>query len=410
MKFSLSKLSIVISLFTLSACALDITPPKHSSYNPPKSTAGLIAETQTEPPKGSIPANAPIIKVGLLLPLSGESANVGNAMLDAATMALSDSYLATPAERIRARIVLIPKDTGNTPASSAVAAQQAIDEGVKFIIGPLFSQSVTSIMPLVSKHNIPVLSFSNNKAIAGNGAFAFGFLPEQQVDRISEYAYLHNYQRIAMLVPNDAFGQKIRDALVESYKEKGGVITPVELYAPSPANINAAVARLTAANTNAPEDRRFQAIYIADSASQMRHIIPALKQNNVPLGQIKLLGTGLWDDPDIAKMPEMQGAWFPSSPPSPYKVFERRFKATYGQDPIRLTSLAYDAVTLVATLAMSTDGSGITPDMLTKPEGFIGPANSLYRLNPSGESERKLSIMEVTPDGFKVIDPASLHF
>jgi ABC-type branched-subunit amino acid transport system substrate-binding protein len=348
--------------------------------------------------------------VALLLPLSGDSATVGNAMLAAATMAVSDSYLTAAPDQIQSQIILLPKDTGNTPAESARVVQQAIDQGATFIVGPLFSQSVNIVAPMATEHHIGMLTFSNNKAVAKQGVYTFGFLPEQQVARMAEYAYLHNFQRVTLLAPNDSYGEKVKEALVEAYGQKGGTVAPVELYAPSPANIDAAVSRMTAAYNNNTEDRKFQAIFIADGGNQLKNLIASMRKNHVDFKKIKLFGTGLWDDPEITKIPELQGAWFPSSPPEPYEIFEKRFMATYGYKPVRLASLAYDAMTLIAHLDMATLGTGLTDAALTSPAGFVGPANGLMRLMPDGTSERKLAIMEVTPNGFKVIDPALKNF
>lgn len=371
--------------------------------------APVVAAPQEEPVKGAIPPGTPQVKVALLVPLSGDSVAVGNAMLDAATMALSDSYLTKPSDQIHAQIVLLPKDTGSTPAEAAKAAQLAVDQGANFIIGPLFSQAVTSVVPIAKAHNINLLTFSNTKAVAAEGTYLFGFLPEQQVKRIAEYAYLHNYQRVAVLAPNDSYGQKVKEALMDAYRQKGGIVAPAELYAPSPANINAAVSRMATAYTNMSEDRRFQAIFVADGGYQLKNIIDALKRNHIDPAKVKLLGTGLWDDPEIAKMSEMQGAWFPSAAPQPYQIFERHFVATYGYKPVRLASLAYDAVTLTAQLTMNSP-AGLTSGALTDPHGYDSPANGLFRLNPDGTSDRQLAIMEVTPTGFKVIDPALKNF
>ncbi|MDE3060149.1 MAG: penicillin-binding protein activator, partial [Pseudomonadota bacterium] len=325
-------------------------------------------------------------------------------------MALSDSYLTAPPDKIKSKIILLPRDTGNTPADSAKVAQSAIDQGAGFIIGPLFSQSVNVVAPIAHDHHVTMLTFSNNGAVAGNGVFLFGFMPEQQVARVADYAYLHNYQRVALLAPNDAYGEKVKESLATAYAQKGGAVAPMELYAPSPANIDAAVARLMGAYNNNSEDRKFQALFIADGGNQLRNIVAALKKNHFDFKKLKLLGTGLWDDPEIARIPELEGAWFPSSPPEPYEIFEKRFVATYGYKPVRLASLAYDAVTLTASLTM--DSSAAAPDVaaMTNPAGFVGPANGLYRLNSDGTSERKLVIMEVTPNGFKVIDPALKNF
>ena len=376
----------------------------------PSSQAPLTVESPATAPKGMIPSDTPTVKVALLLPLSGDSIAVGNSMMDAATMAVSDTYLTAPSESIHARIILIPKDTGQTAADTKVSVKQAIEQGATFIIGPLFGQSVTAVTPIVKERNIQMLSFSNTSAVAQDGIYTFGFLPEQQVARISEYAYLHNLQRIALLAPNDPYGEKIKAKLTESYSQKGGTISPAELYAPSATNIDAAVSRLSQAYNNMGDDRRFQAIFIAEGGVQLKNIINSLKKSKIDLTKVKLLGTGQWDNPEVAAIPEMQGAWFPAAPPGPSQIFEKRFVSAYGYKPVRLASLAYDAVTLVASLTMASPGTGITKEALTNPAGFVGPANSLYRLNADGTSQRQLGIMEVTNGGFKVIDPALKHF
>jgi ABC-type branched-subunit amino acid transport system substrate-binding protein len=401
-------LFIFSSLLALAACVPSAPTNQNKVQRDIAPAEPIIEKPAEDLSRGAIPADARSIKVALLIPLSGEAAPIGNAMFDAATLALYDSYLNVPSDQIRAQLILIPKDTGVTTAETVKAAKQVVEQGASFVIGPLFSQSVTAIKPVLKDKNITMVSFSNNKAVASPNSYTFGFLPEQQVERIAEYAYLSNLQRVALLAPNDAYGEKVRDSLSEIYLKKGGQVTSAELYAPSQNNIDAAVARIAGAYNNSPEDRRFQAMFIADSGNQIRNILKAIHKNNLNLKKIKLLGTGLWDDEGLAKIPDMHGAWFPSSPPEMFNNFQNRFAATYGYKPVRLAGLAYDAVTIAAQIAMS--GNGINTGALTDPKGFNTPADGLVRLLPSGISDRKLAIMEITPQGFRVIDPAQKNF
>lgn len=395
-------------LFIISACVPAPSPKAQAARKTEPSPPLISQELQPDLSIGAIAPGTPAIKVALLVPLSGESAPVGNAMFDAATLALYDSYLTVPSDQIRTQLTIIPKDTGINVTETKKATEKAIEEGATFVIGPLFSQSVTAIKPMLQEKNIPMLSFSNNKSVASPNAYTFGFLPEQQVERIAEYAYLNKFQRVALLAPNDAYGEKVRDTLSESYIKKGGVLTSTELYAPSYANIDAAVSRIAGAYNNAPEERRFQAIFIADGGAQIHNIIKALHKNNINLQKIKLIGAGIWDDKEFSRIPELQGSWFPGSPPELYDIFAKRFTTTYGYKPIRLAALAYDAVTIVAKLAM--DGKGIDASELADPKGFNTPAGGLVRLTRDGVSDRKLAVMEITPDGFKVVDPAPKTF
>lgn len=408
----MTKPSFLACVF-LCLLATGCAAPKARQEGRPATTAKPAPVVEDAPDvtrMGDIPPLAPKIKIALLLPMSGESAAVGNAMFDAATMALYDTYMLSPSPQIRNQIILIPKDSGNTPGESARAAKSAIEQGATFIIGPLFSQSVVQVEPIAKASNITMLTFSNNKSVAKPNVFTFGFLPEQQIARMAEHAFLSKYNRIAVLAPNDAYGEKIKDTLTEVYSQKGGAVSAGELYAPSPANIDAAVSRIISGYNSVPEERRFQAIFIADGGYQLKNIIKSLGKTNINLKKIKLLGTGLWDDPEVAKIPELEGAWFVSSPPEPYRIFENRFMATYGYKPVRLASLAYDAVTLAATLGLSSPSGDINVAAMTDPRGYISPANGLFRLNKDGSSERKLAVMEITSSGFKVIDPALRAF
>ena len=398
----------VLVALTLSACVPPEPRPGRNVKVQP--TPALMAQDHAKSPIGQIPASATPIKVAILLPLSGDSAPVGNAMLDAATLALYDEYMSMPADQIHSQIVLLPRDSGNSPVTAAAAAQQAVNQGATFIVGPLFGQAVTAMKPMLKVRKIPVISFSNNQAVAEPNIYTFGFLPEQQVLRIGEYAYLNDFQRVAVLAPNDAYGQKVRDELSANFAQKGGLVSPAELYAPSVNNIDAAVARLMAGYSNVTDDRRFQAIFIADGGSNLKNIINSLKKHNLDFNKIKLFGAGMWDDTEITKIPELSGARFPGSPQEPYANFEKRFMAMYGYKPMRLASLSYDAVSLIAKLSISSNADRINDALISKPDGYVGPANGLYRLLPGGTSERKLAIMEVTPAGFKVIEPAPMSF
>ncbi len=126
-----------------------------------------------------------------------------------------------PSSRIHSEIVLRPKDTGNHSRRCGARGQGSHrPKGAQFIVGPLFSQSVSTVAPIAREHHINILSFSNNKAVAAEGVYLFGFLPEQQVARVADYAFLHNLTRVALLAPNDAYGQKLRKHSLRAIKQK----------------------------------------------------------------------------------------------------------------------------------------------------------------------------------------------
>lgn len=182
----------IAGLLALAACSggsSPYEPPQGEVSGRPQMQAGAY-RPQTYPTPGRMPINRggmadvgasaseQSVKIALLVPLSGEASKLGNMLLDGATLGLFDKYNSLPARARKTNVVLIPKDTGSTPREAALAAQQAIEEGAQLIIGPLFAKSVQAVAPIAAQKNISVISFSNDKSVAGHGVYNFGFLPE----------------------------------------------------------------------------------------------------------------------------------------------------------------------------------------------------------------------------------------
>src|SRR5690348_348761 len=122
-------------------------------------------------PMGQIPA-----RVALLLPLSSPSADnraVAQALEHAAELAIFDAK--NPA------ILLMPRDDGGTPEKAIAAATKAINDGAEIIVGPLFATSVTAIAPLARTKRVPVIAFSSDRSVGGNGVYLLSFQPESEV-------------------------------------------------------------------------------------------------------------------------------------------------------------------------------------------------------------------------------------
>lgn len=401
-------------LLALPACEkFDLKPkpeaPRQRVITTPPGEAGSSGAAQmptAESTTSRIPENVPAVRVALLLPLSGESEALGKAMLDAASLALYDTYFNLPPEQIRAKIVLMPKDTGNSPSTAIAATKEAIQKGASLIIGPLFSSSVTAAAPIAKAAGVPMLSLSNNRMVASEGVYTFGFLPEQQILRVSDYTTLKNISSIAALLPNDPYGEMARDTLRKNLASRGIRVEPAEMFARTPENLAAASKRLAQAVAQKP----VQALFIADGGEQLTKTLDAVKTSGLPLQNTRLLGTGLWDDTDVMKNPAMQGAWFATSPTRLFDAYVRRFSASYGYAPPRLSGLAYDAVALAAQLSLKTGSTNFSKETLTQRGGFMGPANGLYRLNADGTSERALAVVEIHNGALKTLDVAPKDF
>ena len=401
------------ALFFFTACGGDhaenMEPLVRKPANPSMIDSGRYAPGAPEMAMGGQPVPPPpqgepvkTVKIGFLVPLSGESAQVGQSLLDAATLALMDKYGTVQSGNVKVKVVLVPKDTVGTPGGAGGAAQSVIDAGAEMIVGPLFSQDVKAVAAAARPRDIPVLSFSNNPAVAGNGVYLFGFMIDQQVRRVMNYALNNNLRQIAILGPNSPYGQSVRQSAGNIMKESSLSLAGEYFYA---ANSDGAkeVEELAAKH----QGSAFNAILVPEGGQKLATIVNDIKAKGV---NTKLLGTGLWDEPGTLRSGALSGGWFASSPPDRYVGYEQRFKQNFGYQPPRLSALAYDAMALAANLGMSSYGSVFNASALTDPSGFDGPVNGIFRCNANGICERGLAVLEVSGSSTKVIDSAPNSF
>lgn len=349
-------------------------------------------------------AGQPVVRIGLLLPISGRNAELGKALQDAASVSLFDKYARLSVRQQTVRVELLPKDTGDTPEQAARAMADAINDGAQFVIGPLFADATSAAAPIARSKNISVLSLSNNRTQASVGTYMFGFSPGEQTDRIVNYAILNGKTRIAVLVPNSPLGEQVLAAAREAAQKQGVKLAAEAKYMLQGAGMDTALNTLVAPGSTP----NFDAILIPEGGAALDTIMRGLSSRGVKPSNIKFLGTGIWDDADLLHRVNLDSAWFASSPPALTSQFEQRFKATYNYAPPRIASLSYDAVALAVTLA--TSGRPFDSTSLTNPAGFSGPANGIFRLRANGITQRGLAVMEVNGSNLRVISAAPNGF
>ncbi len=150
-------------------------------------------------------------------------------------------------------------------------------------------------------------------------------------------------------------------------------------------------------------------IFIPDGADAVPQVVQALAASGVNLKRVQLLGTGLWDDPRIFSTAALDGGWYAAPESTGFRNFSARYRARYGQDPVRTATLAYDAVALVAALVKTQGPQRFSEQVLTNASGFAG-IDGVFRFRPEGPNERGLAVLRVTPSGGQVISPAPHSF
>lgn len=402
-------LAMMVALVAMASGCMAPPPRPAVAQRGPDLTQKLASSTTISPygnqsEEDSSFAGGTVVKVGLLLPLSGRNAELGKALRDAASVSLFDKYARLPIGEQTIRVELMPKDTGDSSEQAAAAMNAAIAEGASFIIGPLYADAVAAAAPAARAKNISVLSLSNTRTQASPGTYMFGFSPAEQADRVVTYALSNGKLRVAVLVPNSPLGETVLAAARDAAKRQGVALVAEAKYLSHGNGMESALNSLVKAG----ERPRFDAILIPEGGQALDTILRGLSTRGVRPANVKFLGTGLWDDAELLRRVNLESAWLASSPPELTSQFEARFRSTYKYAPPRIASLSYDAVALAVTLA--TSGRAFDTTNLTNPSGYAGPANGIFRLRADGITQRGLAVMEVKGGALTVISPSPKGF
>lgn len=337
------------------------------------------------------------VRVGILLPFSNGSAAtraLAAGMMRAAELALFSAN--------NPDILLIPADEGSNPAASAEAAKSVLDQGAEVIVGPLFASATEAVADVARDRAVPVISFSTDRKVAGNGVYLLSFLPDAEVDRVVAYAATQGHANFAALVPETAYGERVGAQFRDDVKAAGGQVTDLETFVPSESALSNPA--------HAVAQSKPDAVLIAQGGSLLRDLASSLAGAGIRSGEVALLGTGLWDDATSAHDPLLAGGVFAAPPPEIDQDFVTKYHAVYGANPPQLASLAYDAVSLVALLSAGTPYKRFTVQALTDPTGFSG-VNGIFRFHADGTSERGLAVIAIEPGGgLHVVSPAPKSF
>jgi ABC-type branched-subunit amino acid transport system substrate-binding protein len=335
------------------------------------------------------------VRVGVILPFSASSQGtraLAASMMKAAELAMFDSK--------NRNILLMTADEGNGGAGAAAAARKLLAQGAEVIVGPLFGPSVAAVAPVARDRGVPVLAFSTERRVAGNGVYLISFLPQNEVTRVIDYAAGQGSHAFAALLPQTAYGDVAGQAFNSAVAGAHAQVVDVERFAPNTAAVMAPAARIAQSGADA--------VLIAQGGSLLKAIAPNLAFDGAS-GKMRLLGTGLWDDPSLVRESTLEGSWYAAPAPHADDGFAAKYRTAFNQSPAQLASLAYDAVSLVSLLAAGQPYRRFTQNALMDPNGFAG-VSGIFRFAPDGTSERGLAVLEMQPGGPVVVSPAPITF
>lgn len=378
---------IVAGALILSGCQ-SVVPRGQGPVAPPPPRAVQVQPQRVEP---GIPVDVARHRVALLVPLTGPNAGVGQSLANATQMALLD----TKNEQVRIT-------SYDTNGGAAAAAQKALADGNRLILGPLLADDVRAVAPIARRAGVPVVSFSNDTTAAGNGAYLMGYAPAQSIERVVQYARAQGVSDFAGLVPNGTYGERASTAFLRAVESAGGQVRTLQTYDRAPGSLTGAISRMA---QNAPYD----GVLVADVGATASVAVPLIRKNGG--GSAHVLGTDQWNlESSIATRPALAGAWFASVSDGLYRQYAAKYRARFGTAPYRLSSLGYDAVLLTVRIAREWRvGAPFPEERLRDHDGFAG-IDGAFRFGRDSVAERALEVQEIRGGTTVVVSPAPSGF
>ncbi len=369
---------------------------------------------------GTPSQTVPVLRVGLLLPLSGQFSAVGKQLLQSAQMAVFEAK--------NAQIMLYPEDTGSTPAQARVAFEKLLRLGVDVAIGPLTKGSTEAVAPLARGARLPLLALTTDQNAAKPGIYTINHLPEQQVKSLLLAAVAQSRTAIAALIPNDAYGQHTQQALLKYAADMGITVSQIvpfdtdknDLKAELDMLLNLAEARqnlkdelayleseyeiLASAMSDVSLTRlkelrqgvtpsaaaEFSGLFMPVTAEQATLVASQLAFYDVDQQDIWLMGTSRWDAPELRqKRPSsLRHGVLSAHPTTRWNDYRSQFNNVYGAAPLPIAAVVYDAIHWLAE-ANTEQAYHRVPLVrsLTRLRGHAGVAGPI-RIHEDGSAER----------------------
>ena len=153
------------------------------------------------------------IKIGLLVPLSGENSKLGHQIIQATKMALNDID--------NNQIEIYPKDTNSDPNQTLRSALELEKIGINIVIGPIF---YNNLIYLNEVKNITFLSLTNKTLDLPNNVISSGINSTSQLNTIKKFVKLNEIKKPIFLIPNSNYDLEIKrgikDSKIKIFKRK----------------------------------------------------------------------------------------------------------------------------------------------------------------------------------------------
>ncbi|AZZ38205.1 hypothetical protein CIK05_15815 [Bdellovibrio sp. qaytius] len=378
-------------------------------------------------------------KIGVILPITGKNASLGQRALNAIRLGLGLEDKNPSAFSIQVY------DSQSNPDVALLGVEKLLrDDHVVAIMGGLSAKEAQNISNRAEFYQVPFFSFSQKSGLTDAAEYTFrnSVTPEMQVARLLQHAFKNlNAKRFAILYPNDAYGVEFANKYWDLVLAGGGDVVAAQAYDPKDTDLDIYVKKLVGTyyvdarseefkdrqkeitekkkkqkeaepnkkkNTREHESQEnilaplvdFDVLFVPDGGKALGQIMAFMKNNDVT--QMTYLGTNLWNTSDLFRRvgTNASNVFFVDSTFTPEEQkksdFHAKYLAKYEEDPTIVEAQAYEAAKILRDVI---GNSSISRSSLANQLGSLGRKNGAYseiRMNNNHEIERPLHIFSLT--------------
>ena len=352
-----------------------------------------------------------ILKVGLIVPLSGKHQEIGKSVLNSIRLALSKIN--------DDQIEIFPKDNYSNPEKTLFAAKQLEKEGIRIVIGPIFHQN---LIYLEEVQNLTFLSLSNKTKIIPKNVITIGVNANSQISAIVNFIKKENLNKTIVLVPKSNFEDELRNALVKSKYEFMNIYS----YDVEPNKLTSQIKQITAYNERTKKlekiiefvekgieilekeeelenlkkkytlgevdldsvvinekelknlkkkytlgEINFDSVIIANFGENLKSVTNSFSFSDVTAQDVKFITLNQWFDETLLKESSANQIYFPSINLTNYSKFRETYFKSYNKYPPQISILSYDILGLIYYIK-KVQGDNLVKNIFNKKISYIG--------------------------------------
>ncbi len=308
------------------------------------------------------------IRIGLVVPLSGEYSTIGDSIIKSTRLALNKIN--------DEKFEIVPEDTKANPIDALKASKALYDQGIKIIIGPVFNESTKYLDEL---NDVTFISLTNK--IYGNppNVISAGVNAISQLQTIDKFRNLNEIQRTIFLIPKSDYRKEVEQAIKKTklkLKDKyfydmdptllTSQIEKVTRYPERKQNLLNEIEKIENSSLINKEKKleelnkkdtlggiNFDSVIIADFGESLKSVATSLLYTDVSSKRISYITLNQWFDNSLLKENSLQPIYFPSINKENFELFKVEYNNAYKKKANQLSFLSYDLVGLVYFLIYS---------------------------------------------------------